>query len=181
MKIPVQVSFHGLDASEALESAALARAEKLEQFCSQLTACRVRIEQVSKHKQQGCEFAVHVDVTLPGHELNVGHQRHEDAYVALRDAFNAMRRQVEEAVQRMRGEEKLHAVPLHGKVARLIDDGRYGFIAGNNGDEYYFAAENVVDTPFEHLREGAAVQFLPELGAQGRQARRVSLGRHGTP
>jgi cold shock CspA family protein len=138
----------------------------------------VHIEQPAKHPQQGRLFAVKLDVTMPGHELVVGHQQHEDAFVALRDAFDAMRRQIEDAVRRDQGQVKAHAVPLHGEVARLVDDGRYGFIRGADGEQYYFGADNVVDTPWQHLREGMAVQFIPALGAEGRQARRVSLGKH---
>jgi ribosome-associated translation inhibitor RaiA/cold shock CspA family protein len=179
MKLPIQVTFHGVDASEALEAATRAKAEKLEQFCPGLTACRVHIEQPAKHPQQGRLFTVKLDVTMPGHELVVGRQQHEDAFVALRDAFDAMRRQIEDAVRRSHGLVKVHAVPQHGEVARLVDDGRFGFIRGADGEEYYFGAVNVVDTPWEHLREGAPVQFIAELGAEGRQARRISLGKHG--
>jgi hypothetical protein len=33
--------------------------------------------------------------------------------------------------------------------------------------------------PYEHLAVGTAVQFIPELAAEGRQAKRVSVGHHG--
>ena len=42
----------------------------------------------------------------------------------------------------------------------------------------YFAPENVEGALFEHLAEGTEVQFIPEVAAEGRQAKRVSLGKH---
>ncbi len=105
--------------------------------------------------------------------------RKEDAYVALRDAFDDMKRQLEDHVRQRRGQEKVHPVPLHGEVVRLFADEAYGFIRTPDGNEYYFASVNVADTAFGKLEVGARVQFIPELGAQGLQAKRVSLGKHG--
>lgn len=178
MKLPLQIRFLGLEPSEAVESAVRTKAEKLEQFCPDLMSCRVSIEQEAKHQHQGRPFAVRIDVTRTGRELSVDRVQDEDVYVALRDAFDAMRRQVEGSLERTRGDEKLHAVPLHGEVVRFADDARSGFIRAADGDEYWFGPENVVGIPFEHLALGMAVQFLPELAAQGRQAKRISVGKH---
>ncbi|MDH5205566.1 MAG: HPF/RaiA family ribosome-associated protein [Hylemonella sp.] len=179
MKIPVHIQFRGLDASAALEAQALDHAHKLEQFASDLMACRVSIDQDPKHQHQGRPFGVRIDLTLPGRELVVNRVQHEDAYIALRDAFDKMRRQLEEAVRQRRGEEKHHAEVLHGEVVRLDDAGGFGFIRTASGDEYYFSRDNVAGTPFEHVQIGHAVQFLPEAGKPGPQAKRVSLGKHG--
>lgn len=73
----------------------------------------------------------------------------------------------------------MHAVPLHGEVVRLDGEGGFGFIRIPDDNEYYFNRDNVADTPFEHMQTGSAVQFLPEAGDQGLQARRVSQGKHG--
>ena len=61
---------------------------------------------------------------------------------------------------------------------RFDADGRCGFIRTAGRDEYWFAAENVVDVPFEHVEVGAQAQFVPEVAAEGRQAKRVSFGKH---
>jgi len=36
----------------------------------------------------------------------------------------------------------------------------------------------VAGVPFEHLAVGTEVQFVPEVAAEGRQAKRVSAGKH---
>jgi ribosomal subunit interface protein len=179
MKLPVQIRFHGMEPSDALERSARDHADKLESFAPDIMACRVSIDLEQKHKQQGRPFGVRIDLTLPRHELVVNRVQDEDVYVALRDAFDKMKRQLDEVVRRRRGEEKPHPVPLRGEVVRLDDEGKFGFIRTAGGDEYYFGRDNVAGMPFEHLPIGSTVQFIPEIGAEGRQAKRVSLGKHG--
>lgn len=180
MTIPVQIQFHGLDASPALQASALEHAHKLETWATDIIACRVEIDLEQKHKHQGRPYGVRIDLTLPGHELVVNRVRHEDVYVAVREAFDDMKRQLEDLVRRRRGQEKQHAVPLHGEIVRMDDAGGFGFIRTAEGDEYYFSRDNLASMPFEHVRIGNKVQFIAELGAEGLQARRVSLGKHGT-
>ena len=57
-----------------------------------------------------------IDVTVPGTELfatsdNEPEGAHTDAYVALRDAFEDMRRQLEDYARRQRGDVKRHSQP----------------------------------------------------------------------
>lgn len=105
MKQPLQIRFLGMGPSEALESAVRIKAGKLELFCADIISCRVTIEQTHKHQQQGRPFAVRVDVTIPGQEFSIDRAEDEDAHVALREAFDGMRRQLEDAVRRRRDKE----------------------------------------------------------------------------
>ncbi|TCS34742.1 ribosomal subunit interface protein [Paucimonas lemoignei] len=86
------------------------RVAKLEKLCSDLLGCQVSVESEANKKQQGKLYRVRVDVTVPGSELVVDGSRtaNEDAYVAVRDSFDAITRQVEEYVQRRRGDVKSH-------------------------------------------------------------------------
>ena len=94
--------FSHLPRSEALEAAILRRVEHLGQFCADLHTCRVTVEQLQRHAHQGRPFEVRLDVTLNGRELVANRSRHEDVYVALREAFADMSRQLEETVRRRR-------------------------------------------------------------------------------
>jgi cold shock CspA family protein len=98
----------------------------------------------------------------------------------LRDAFDAAKRQLEEVARVKRGDVKVHEVPQHGKVARLLAEEGYGFIATPDGRELYFSRENVVHPSFADLAEGTEVQFIEEMAAEGPQAKRVSVGKHQT-
>lgn len=106
MKLPLDLRFIGLAPSAALEQAVTAKVAQLERFGSDVVACRVTIEQDHKHQHQGRPFAVRIDLTLPGSELAVNRVQDEDAYVAVRDAFDAARRMLEETVRIRRGEVK---------------------------------------------------------------------------
>jgi cold shock CspA family protein len=138
----------------------------------------VTVEQMRKHHQQGRHFAVKVDLRVPGREIVATRDHDEDVYVALRDAFDSAKRQLEETVRELRGDVKVHAPALHGTIARLLPDEGYGFIETSDGRELYFSRENVVHPPFERLEPGAAVQFIEEMAAEGPQAKRVSIGKH---
>ena len=111
MKLPVDIRFLGLAPSPAVENTVREKVRHIDGFCPDIMAWRVTIEQEHKHQHQGRPFGVRIDVTLPGHELTVNRQQHEDVYVALRDAFDAMKRQVQETQQIRRGEVKQHAEP----------------------------------------------------------------------
>jgi len=174
MKLPLQVVFRDVAKSDALDAAIRQHAAKLDLFSNHIMSCRVTVEPSSKHKQQGNVYSVHIDVKLPGKEISSshGHDR-EDVYVAVRDAFDAVKRQVEEHVRKERGQTKLHEPVVQGQVLRLFEEG-YGFIGDADGNEYYFDRANLVHPSFEKLEVGATVEFLAEVAAQGRQAKRVS-------
>ncbi len=104
MQGPVQITYRGMPSSAALEEAVRERAAKLEQFYARIGSCRVVIEQPARHQQRGKEFVVHVDLKVPGGEIAVNRDHHEDVYVALRDAFDAARRKLEEYARTQRGD-----------------------------------------------------------------------------
>lgn len=117
MQTPVQIVFHEVAHSPALESLIREKARKLEAVFPRLTRCHVSIEQPHRHKQQGRPFNVRIALHVPGGELVVNRDHHEDVYVALRDAFDAAHRQLDEHAQKMRRKVKHHAngQPASGK------------------------------------------------------------------
>jgi len=174
MQLPLQITFHGIDRSLAIETAIREKAAKLEQFHHRIMSCAVVVEVQNRHKHKGKEFVVRVDLKVPGGEIIVNHDRHEDVYVALRDAFAAVRRQLEDGLRRRRGDVKAHEPEFTGRVARIFPEDGCGFIETPDGRELYFARENVVAPPFEQLAVGTEVHFLEEAVAEGLHAKRVS-------
>jgi ribosomal subunit interface protein len=106
MKQAPDIRFIGMEASGALASAAREKAAKLEAFCPVIMACHVVFELAHKHRRQGRPFAVRLELTLPGHRLAVSRVEHDDVYVAMRDAFDDMKRQVEDTMRRMQDFER---------------------------------------------------------------------------
>jgi ribosomal subunit interface protein len=108
MELPLQVTYRGMESSAALEDAVREKAAKLEQFHPRLMSCRVVIEQAARHKTQGKQFAVRIDLKAPGGEIAVNRDHADDVYVALRDAFDAARRKLEDFAREIRGDVKRH-------------------------------------------------------------------------
>jgi ribosomal subunit interface protein len=113
---PIQVVFHQLSPSPAIEAAIRKRAEKLDRFCDQIIGVRVVVESPHKHQRQGNLYIVRVDVTVPGEEIVVtrnppASQEHEDIYVVIRDAFDAMRRRLEDYARKRQRQVKRHSLP----------------------------------------------------------------------
>jgi ribosomal subunit interface protein len=120
MQTSLQITVRGMEHSDALDRHIRERAGKLDRIYPKLMGCRVVAELEDRHKQQGKHFAVRVDLTVPGKEIVVNRQHAEDVYVALRDAFDAAKRQLEDYASMQRGDVKSHsavAPPPAGEVA----------------------------------------------------------------
>jgi ribosome-associated translation inhibitor RaiA len=106
-------------------------AEKLERFYDRIMSCQVTVWAPHHHQHQGKIYHVKVRIHFPGGEINVTTEpeqnaAHEDVYVAIRDAFDAVRRRLEDFVRRQRGILKEKNVPAHAKVVRLFPDDESG-------------------------------------------------------
>ena len=86
MKLPLQVSFHGIDRSEALENLIAKEVEGLHKFDADLISCRVAVESEGRHQNQGRECSVRVSLNAPGHEF-IMNTKNEDAHAAVRAAL----------------------------------------------------------------------------------------------
>lgn len=95
MQVPLQVTFRHFARSETVEAAIRERAAKLESAHPDMLSCRVVVEEERLHQRQGRLFGVRIDVHTAGHEFAVTRESHEDVFVAVRDAFEAMRKAIE--------------------------------------------------------------------------------------
>ena len=95
MQLPLRVAFQGMPHSAAVEARIGEHVAKLERHHERLSSCRVCVEPVGLHKAQGHRHAVHLELHVPEHAPIVS-TRHEaeDVYVAVRDAFAAVERQL---------------------------------------------------------------------------------------
>ncbi|MGB6976830.1 MAG: HPF/RaiA family ribosome-associated protein [Gammaproteobacteria bacterium] len=174
MQIPPQITIREIPDSAAIEAQVAKKISKLEKICNHIISCKVVIDIQQKHKHQGKLFSTHIDLTIPGKEIVVTRVINEDLYVAIRDAFNAARRQLENYMAKQQGEVKTHQIPMQGYVARLFPNQAYGFITGQDNTDYYFDALNVAVPDFEHLTIGTHVEFFVMVGNEGPQAMRVT-------
>lgn len=163
MQIPLQITIRDLPHSEAIEMNIHKKVQKLHLYNDRIMSCRVVIDIIQKHKHQGKQYLVRIDLKVPGAELVVNKHRHEDVYVAIRDAFNALVHQLKSLGHKQRGDIKTHETKLYGKVIRLFED--YGFIQSMDGNEYYFHTNHVINNNFEHIAVGTEVNFMEAVVA----------------
>ncbi len=101
MELPLQVTFRDMDPSAALENEIRERAGRLERFFDRITSCRVMVEPSHKRHHKGNLYHIRIELGVPGKELVVSRDpqddhSHEDAYVAVKDAFETAKRRLED-------------------------------------------------------------------------------------
>lgn len=112
MKQPVEIIFRNAPHSNEVEAKIREKTAKLETFCDNIIGCRVAVE-AQYNKGVGKIYHIKIDLSVPGEELVVKREprrnaQREDIYAAIRDAFFALRRQLQDYTQRRRGEVKNH-------------------------------------------------------------------------
>ena len=108
MTFPIQIAFHHMDRSEALEQAIRERTEKLGKFHPGITNLHVAVTQEARHSNKGRRFNVKLDLHVKGKSYAITQQGDEDPFVAARDAFDAARRLLDTELDAARGFVKQH-------------------------------------------------------------------------
>lgn len=178
MQKPLQITADDFALSTAIEAEIRKRAAKLEAFYDGIIGCRVAVAAPVTHHRKGGPFNVRIDLTVPGAELVVNRQEEEDLPVAIREAFDAMRRRLEDYARRQRGTVKTHEGPGAARVSKLFPQEGYGFLETPDGREIYFHSNSVLPPGFAQLQVGMAVRFVEEQGYEGPQASTVTLAPH---
>jgi putative sigma-54 modulation protein len=115
MQIPTEVTFHGVDHSDSAEAAVHRWVARIEQLHDRMTRCHVSINQPHHRRRHGDPFDVRVVVDVPGIEV-VAHALRDDVYIAIADAFRAVRRQLQDQIGSRR-----ERVPLDGvRTTRVV-------------------------------------------------------------
>ena len=198
MILPVQITFRNTASSAEIEEDITARAQKLENFYSPITSCRVLVEAPARHRQKGYPFHIRIDLTVPEGEIVVKraptlYPRERDIAaerrrkemetrperkhlkVAIREAFDAARRWPQDHARRKRADVKAHVPTPQARVTKLFPIEGYGYIETPDGREIYFHANSVINNRFKSLKLGSKVSFAEEAGEKGPQASTVRL------
>ncbi len=119
MQIPWEVSYRNVRPTTTIQSLIDEKVAGLERFYPRIIGCHVTIERPGRHHRhgKGAHFRVRIELTVPGGRLVVGRdpeeaKDHENAYLAIQEAFRAMRRQLQEYASRQRGDVKFHPFPF---------------------------------------------------------------------
>ncbi|HEY6239278.1 MAG TPA: HPF/RaiA family ribosome-associated protein [Burkholderiales bacterium] len=118
MEFSLQIVLRHLAPSDALEARVRKDVAKLLRSYPRMVSCRVTVEETGKHRRQGRQFQVRIDARTPGKEIVAKRDHDEDVYVALREAFEAMKRQLKDAAKLARGEVKAHPAQRRAETKR---------------------------------------------------------------
>ncbi|MBM3821156.1 MAG: cold shock domain-containing protein [Acidimicrobiia bacterium] len=61
----------------------------------------------------------------------------------------------------------------NGTIKRMVKDKGFGFIAGSDGNEYFFHQSSCGSVRFDDMREGQSVSFNATQGPKGPRAENV--------
>jgi ribosome-associated translation inhibitor RaiA len=116
MSFPIQITFRHMLPSRMFEERIRELATRLEKFSTRITSCHVVVEKPHQSRAQGKLFDVHVSLCVPGNIIIVRRSHsadpeHSNAWIALRDAFNAAKRSLQDY-------EKLTRSAIKARAAR---------------------------------------------------------------
>ncbi|MDP2480183.1 MAG: HPF/RaiA family ribosome-associated protein [Candidatus Palauibacterales bacterium] len=180
METVPEISFRNLESTPALRAQIDEEIGRLERFFDGITSCHVMVEVPNPRRREGNLYHVRIEVRVPGTEVVVSReppaqQKREELRVAVTEAFDAMVRQLEDYVRKLRGQVKSREELPRGRVARLFTYEGYGFIETPEGEEYYFHRNSVLSGAFDDLEIGTPVRFAVEEGVEGPQASTVHV------
>ena len=178
MDMPLEIAWHNVEQSDPLEARIRQRVDKMHRYFKHINSVHVWVEVPHRSQHSAKAFRIGVEVRVPGTELVVSHDpgdkgQHFDPYIAVRDAFDAMDRQLEQFSQKVRGDVKTLNTQPQGRVVRKFDE--YGFIEMTDGQEIWFNETALVHGSFDDLQVGDSVEVTvaEAVGAMGPQASMV--------
>jgi ribosomal subunit interface protein len=127
MPIDLQITYRDFAPPLLAEKRIRSRVEKLERFFPRIISCHVVAEESHQRHHKGMLYGIRVNVVIPGGEIVASRDHHdkhdhEDFYVAMRDAFDALERQLRSHAERKRGEVKSHEKALSDNVPEPFSD-----------------------------------------------------------
>lgn len=126
MRVPPEISYRGVNKTEALETLIAEKIDKLEQFYSEISSCHLSIEKVHDHPDSGSPYRVRIDITVP-EDREVVVDKSPDKGKALpnqplealiRDAFEVANRQLKDMNQQQHNHSHTH---IPGKKEIQLD------------------------------------------------------------
>jgi cold shock CspA family protein len=182
MRIPLEISFHGISRSESIEKIIHNDVTKLERVCDRLISCRVGIKLDQKSNVTANQFRVKIEMRVPpGHNLVVTNtsgtkEAADDLPTVVRNTFKSAHRRLKQLTEKQQGAKKSHPEQeVSGIITKIFSEEGYGFLRTLEGDEIYFHQNSIVNDEFDRLQPGTGVSYTAELGEEGLQASSVQV------
>jgi ribosome-associated translation inhibitor RaiA/cold shock CspA family protein len=182
MQEPLQIAFHNMDRSDAIDARVRERVAKLERLHDGIISCRIVIDAPHRQPHKG-SLGITISIGVPGKEIAVKreqklHESDQHATWVINEAFDAAERQLDDYARIRRRDVKVHeSGSQYARVVRLYPDQEYGFIETPEHVNLYFHRAVVRDDKFADLSEGSEVLYTlaDDEGPMGPMASSVWL------
>lgn len=155
MTTPVRITFRHIPQSGAFGEKIREKIDKLASLYPEILDCDATVDQIDRHQQQGRHFRVTIGVRIPGEEL-IANTNHEDAFIALRNAMAAVRRQLSRAIGTRRLNSRSPAAAPGSRAKRKSDTGT----EDDEPDAVVNAVDNLALEALPFMEEEDAVALL---------------------
>lgn len=177
MKVPPEITYRGVDKTNALETLINQKIAKLERVCDHISSCHIAIEKTQERPRGQSPYRVRLDITVPpSHEIvaesNMGDRiQYAELDTVIRDAFDKAWRQLrdlsEQQQQYDRGQVNDGAYQTAALVTKLFPEQGYGFLKSLEGEDIYFNRASVLHNGFDRIEVGTGVRFEAVQDDQG--------------
>jgi len=186
MQVPLEISYHNIQKSQAAEEEIRAHVAGLEDIYDRITACHVRVDQRADNASHTIPPVVRIELQIPGHKnVVVAHEpdhlqrkyQTPDLTNAISEAFRIAERRLQDLketrksngrVQMEGGEER-----FLGQVAEMYPLQDYGYLLNKDGALLYFHRNSILSGDFDYLVRGTETYYVEEDGDTGPLAKKV--------
>jgi ribosome-associated translation inhibitor RaiA len=186
MQVPLEISYHNIDKSQAADEAIRAHVADLEEIYDRITSCRVRVDQRADNSNHTIPPVVRIELGIPGHKnVVVAHEpEHLQRKFQTPDLNNAIHeafRIAEEQLQQLKEIRKTNSriaeasgdLRFLGQVAEIYPLEDYGYLLNKNGALLYFHRNSILSGDFDYLVRGSEAYYVEEDGDTGPLAKKV--------
>lgn len=189
MPVPVEIAFHNIASSGAVEESIRRHIDRLERIYTRMTSCRVCVDQRNQNQNETIPPVVHIEISVPGHQDIVvahepGHLQNKyqtpDLNNAINEAFRIAERQLSKHKDKMSDHGaavKAHeaANEFRGQVAEMSPGEDFGFLITKEGGLLYFHRNSLLNGDFDALGRGDEVTYIEVMGDTGPIASKVRV------
>ncbi len=186
MQVPLEISYHNIEKSEAADKAIRAHVADLEEIYDRITSCRVRVDQRADNASHTIPPVVRIELGIPGHKnIVVAHEpdhllrkyQTPDLDNAIHEAFRIAERRLADLkktretngrVQPENGEER-----FLGQVAEIYPLQDFGYLMNKDGALLYFHRNAILSGDFDYLVRGTEAHYVEGEGDTGPLAKKV--------
>jgi ribosome-associated translation inhibitor RaiA len=170
MQVAPEITYHDVPKAGWIEDYVRQRIGRIERLADDIIACRVAIEREQHNHQTGNRYRVRVELSIPPRKELVAAKTgtvadpHADLRPVIKNAFEAVERQLKKESAKRRGAVKHHDSEPRAFVVELDPELGYGVLETDLGTRYHFNRGAVLHDDFDRLIEGTEVRFEPDPG-----------------